>query len=491
MPYLKASTQSRRSFLAGVAKAAGAALAIGPLNMLAQDGATQAAKPYNDEANPGTASKADTPAFPSADAAWKRTWDAAIAVLAGNIRSVPGYSRPVLFEGSTYQGIWQECGPHEGLVYATLAKHIRPELARTKPGTTSGTGPGTTPVEAARNNHMAFFELQKPDGQLPASVKTTENGFGQIQMVVPIAATAWELAQLTGDEELLAAAYSSCSRWDAWLRQYRDTRKTGLVEGFCTYDTGHDNSPRWKGIPNRCPDADARRCPALASMPRLCPDLSATVYGGRIALAAMAKALGKTAEAARWQTAAEAIRRLILDKLYSAEDAAFYDLDAQGNSVRVRSDVISRVLGEHVLDLSDARDKAIFEALWTRQLHNPRAFWAPYPFSSIAQDDPAFVRPIPRNSWGGASQALTALRAPRWMAHYGKQAELNQLMRRWCEAILRHGEFRQQMDPQTGDFTQPDPGGYSPAALVFLAFAKSLGQSWDKAGRDEVACSMG
>jgi len=28
---------------------------------------------------------------------------------------------------------------------------------------------------------------------------------------------------------------------------------------------------------------------------------------------------------------------------------------------------------------------------------------------------------------------------------------------------------------QTGEFTQPDPGGYSPAALVFLSFAKSLG----------------
>jgi len=58
---------------------------------------------------------------------------------------------------------------------------------------------------------------------------------------------------------------------------------------------------------------------------------------------------------------------------------------------------------------------------------------------------------------GGASQALTALRAPRWMKHYGKQAELDQLMRQWCEAILRHSEFRQQMDPLTGEFTQPDP----------------------------------
>jgi hypothetical protein len=406
---------------------------------------------------------AESPRFASDDAAWKRTWDAAVAVLAGNIRSVPGYPRPVLFEGSTYQGIWLECGPHEGLVYASLAKYIPAEISE------------TTPVAAARSNHMAFFALQRADGQLPASVKTTENGYGQIQMVVPIAATAWELAQVTGDEELLTTAYGACSRWDAWLRQYRDTRKTGLVEGFCTYDTGHDNSPRWTGIPNRCPDADARKCPPLASMPRLCPDLSATVYGGRVALAGMAKALGKTGDAARWESDAETIRRLIIEKLYSPEDAAFYDLDAQNKFVRVRGDVISRVLGEHVLDLGQARDKAIFEAVWTRQLHNPKAFWAPYPFSSIAMDDPVFVRPIPRNSWGGASQALTALRAPRWMTHYGKQAELEQLMRRWCEAIMRHGEFRQQVDPLTGEFTQPDPGGYSPAALVFLLFAERLG----------------
>ncbi len=456
--------QSRRRFLADAALAAGAALATNPVKMFAQLGAAQVAQRRHSE----------FPVFSAGDPAWKRTWDAAIAVLEANIRTVPGYPLPVLFEGSTYQGIWQECGPHEGLAYATLGELIAP---RARPRSKK---PAATPLQAARNNHMAFFALQRPDGQLPASVKTTEDGFGQIQMVVPIAATAWKLVQMTSDEELLTAAYSACSRWDAWLRQYRDTRKTGLVEGFCTYDTGHDNSPRWSGIPNRCPDADARKCPPLASLPRLCPDLSATVYGGRVALAAMAKALGKSSEAARWLADADAIRKLIIQKLYSPEDAAFYDLDAQGQFVRVRSDVISRVLGEHVLDLSEAREKAIFEAVWARQLHNPKAFWAPYPLSSIAQNDPTFVRPIPRNSWGGASQALTALRAPRWMAHYGKQAELNQLMMQWCQAILRHGEFRQQIDPQTGEFTLPDPGGYSPAALVFLLFAKSLGHSGEK-----------
>ncbi|WP_213806130.1 alpha-L-rhamnosidase [Granulicella sp. dw_53] len=411
------------------------------------------------------------PVFPNADPRWKRTWDAALKVLADNIKVVPGYDQPVLLEGAVYPGVWQECAPQEGLVYGSLARYITP--VEDLP----------TPLQIARNNHLAFFSLQKPDGQLPCSVKMSATGFGQIQMVVPIAATAWELVQMTHDERFLHTAYEACSRWDAWLRRFRDTRKTGLTEGFCVYDTGHDNSPRWTGSPKQCPQADARLYDhTVATLPRLCPDLSATTYGGRVALAAMATALGKKEEAARWQADAEIIRHLIIERLYDPKDAAFYDLDAQGNFVRVRSDVISRVLGEHVLKLSDRRDRAIFEAVWTRQIRNPNAFWALFPLTSIAQDDPAFVRPIPRNSWGGASQALTALRAPRWMSYYSKDTELRHLMYQWCEAISRYTEFRQQMDPLTGDFTRVDASGYSPAALTYLDFIVRL-QGSGKAGR--------
>jgi len=401
----------------------------------------------------------------TATAPWQRTWDAAITTLTGNVRRVPHFADPILFEGSTYQGAWQECGPHESLVYASLRQYI-PHVEGLP-----------APLEVSRNTHNAFFKLQREDGQLPAAVKMSDVGFGQIQMVVPIAATAWDLSQQLHDQAFLETAYKACSRWDAWLRRYRNTRGTGLVEAFCTYDTGQDNSPRWAGIPNRCPDADARKFPPLPSMPRLCPDLSATVFGARIALASMANALGKQAEADRWLHDAETLRELILTKLWCEEDASFYDLDAQNHFVRVRSVANCRVPGEHVLRLDNKRERDIFDAVWTRQLHNPKAFWAPYPLTSIAQDDPTFVRPIPRNSWGGASQALTALRTLRWMPHYGKAAEHRHLMQQWTEAILRHGEFRQQLDPQTGTFSQPDPGGYSPAALVFLAFAQELGHT--------------
>ena len=349
----------------------------------------------------------------------------------------------MLIEGSNYSGVWMEGGPLEGLAYADIDPLV------------------------ARQNHLVFFASQREDGQIPCWLRTTRIGFAQIQMVVPIAATAWELAQATGDSELLDKAYAGWTRWDGWLRRYRNTRGTGLCEGFCAWDTGHDNSPRWTGMPDNCPDGEARNLPPVASLPRLSPDLSATVYGGRVALAAMARALGKNTDADRWLAEAETIRRAIMARLYSAEDAAFYDVDRQDRIVRVRGDVISRVLGEHVVD------QRLFETIYRQQIHNPSAFWSTYPLPSIAMDDPAFVRSIPRNSWGGASQALTALRAPRWMEHYGKAADLGYLMQQWTRAIVRDGRFLQQMDPMDGTFTQ-DLGDYSPAALCFTEFTWRL-----------------
>lgn len=389
-------------------------------------------------------SAGSAPFFKTDDERWQRAYDKAIAILAANVQVMPRVPLPVLIEGSSYAGIWQECGPHESLVY----RHFRPDVAR--------------------NTHMTFFVLQREDGQLPANNKRTETGFAQIQMVVPIAATAWELARATGDSEFLEKAYDSCSRWDAWLSKYRNTRGTGLVEGFCTYDTGMDNSPRWAGKARQCPGKDAKRCPDDPTLPRLCPDLSATVYGGRVALASMADALGKTADAELWRDRAATLRSLIMEKLYVPDDAAFYDLDAQNQFVKIRCDILSRMCGEHVVDAST------FAHMWERQLGNPEAFWAPYPLPSSALNEPTFVRPIPRNSWGGASQALTALRAGRWMDHYGKSAEFAHMMQQWCEAIQRDPTFRQQIDPLTGEFTQADMPNYSPASLVMYDYTWRL-----------------
>jgi hypothetical protein len=182
----------------------------------------------------------------------------------------------------------------------------------------------------------------------------------------------------------------------------------------------------------------------------------------------MAKALGKTAEADQWTESAHKLRSLILSRLYVPEDAAFYDLDAQNHFVKIRSEIITRICSEHV------PDQALFDQLWTTQLHNPKAFWPPFPLPSVAIDDPTFVRPIPRNSWGGASQALTALRAARWFDHYNRSAEFAVMMDNWCEAIQRDMTFRQQIDPMNGVFTKEDAPNYSPCALVMVDYTWRL-----------------
>jgi hypothetical protein len=382
-----------------------------------------------------------TQQFTTDNADLQGAYNGALKCLRENSVRVFRFPDPVLIEGSVYRGVWLECAPLEGLVYSLFD--------------------GPTGIA----DHKIFFDLQREDGYLPCSVKADTIGTGQIQMVVPIAATALEIFERFGDSQFLESAYRACSAWDSWLMRYRNTRGTGLCEGFCEYDTGHDNSPRWTGVPKQCPDHDARTMPPVAGLPRLCPDLSSTVYGGRVALAKMAAILGKKSDVDRWESSAHAIQKLILEKLYVADDACFYDLDSENKFVRIRGDLLTRVLGEHVVD------QKTFERIYEKQIHNPKAFWATYPLPSIAMDDPSFVRPIPRNSWGGATQALTALRAPRWMEFYGKPADMAHMMRQWVKAILAAaGGLRQQMDPLTGEFSMTDPSGYSPAALVLLDY---------------------
>jgi hypothetical protein len=65
------------------------------------------------------------------------------------------------------------------------------------------------------------------------------------------------------------------------------------------------------------------------------------------------------------------------------------------------------------------------------------------------------------------------------MDHYGKQQEFKHLMQQWVAAIINSGkstgEFYQQMNPMTGQFTRNGAEkGYSSTALVYLDFVRRL-----------------
>ncbi len=406
------------------------------LRMLAAWGGSLAA------AEPFRAAPSTAPDFHCDHPRLQARYDRAVRQLAGNCRRLFRFAEPVLIEGGRYPGIWLECGPMEGWFY----KDFNPAIAAA--------------------NHRIFLSLQRADGYLPCAIRRDRIEYSQIQMAVPIASTALELAEWLHDERLLRQAYRACARWDRWLRRYRDTRKTGLCEAFCGYDTGQDKSPRFRGLPWQCPHQDARLCPRNPRLPYLAPDLSATVYGGRLALARMAERLGRDRDAQRWRALAGFIRRAIFRWCFDRRELDFFDRDAENRFVRVRGVALLRMLEEHVPGPKLAGE------IYARHIRNPREFWPPYPLPSIALDDAGYQAHPPHNCWCGPSQALTALRATRWMEHYGHAADLAHLMSQWVRALRDAPIFGQQLDPETGACTTGED--YSPAMLALVEFSARL-----------------
>ena len=364
-------------------------------------------------------------------------WRQAVDELEQCIRPISG-SAPVLNEGGVYHGAWIES---TGSINAELLARFAPDVARA--------------------THLLFAQHQRDDGMIPYKVTDAGPGFSQIQIVTPLARTVWNHFLLTGgtDVEYLRTMYDAMARYDDWLARYRDTRGTGAVEAFCTFDTGHDLSPRFWFVPDRAYLSDARLVdPASPVLPYIAPDLTANVACQRAYLALIAAELGL--DAAPWRAAAAASIEALFAQCFDADDATFYDRDTTGELVRIQSDVLLRVLA------CEVGDESFFAAALARYLMNTRKFLSHYGFTSLAMDDPRFDHDYTRNSWGGPVNFLSLIRAPHAFEHHGHVAELALVSGSVLSAVGQSDRFPQCLDPWTGapGFTTV----YSPSILWLL-----------------------
>ncbi|WP_460497671.1 MGH1-like glycoside hydrolase domain-containing protein [Glycomyces tarimensis] len=363
-------------------------------------------------------------------------WHQALAELAQCIRPLDD-SAPVLNEGGVYAGSWIES---TGTINAEV-------LARFAPG-------------IARDTHLLFAERQRDDGMIPYKLTDAGPGYSQIQIVTPLARTVWHHHRLTGgDRAFLEAMYRAMARYDDWLARYRDTRGTGGVEAFCTFDTGHDLSPRFWFAPDRAFRGDARHCdPDSPILPYVAPDLTANVACQRTYLALIAEALGEDGDP--WRRKARASTEALEAQCFDQTDGTFYDRDRTGSHVRVQSDVLLRVLA------CEVGDEAFFSRALRSYVMNTRKFLSHYGFTSLALDDPRFDADASRNSWGGPVNFLALLRAPQAFEHHGHVAELAVATAPVLGAMAVADRFPQCLDPWSGapGFTSV----YSPSILWLL-----------------------
>jgi hypothetical protein len=374
-------------------------------------------------------------------------WQQALPELSGCVRVVGGTGAAgtgaagtgdaILVEGGAYPGAWVEST-------ASIGVEV---LARFAP-------------DVARATHLRVASHARDDGLLPNKVTDAGPAFTQIQMVTPLARTVWNTFLLGGGTDLdyLRTMYDALAAHDAWLARHRDTRGTGGVEAFCTFDTGHDASPRFWGVPDRCFTGDAAQFdPAHPTLPFVAPDLTANVAAQRRYLGLMAAVLGE--HGATWDDRAAASTSALLAQCL-ADDGRYYDRDARGELRRVVSDVILRVYeAEHGDDVE-------FAAALERDLLNTRRFLSVAGLTSLAMDDPRFSGDASRNSWGGPVNLLSAIRAAHAFEVHGRVAEHALVATATLTALATADRFPQCLDPFSGEAGYTE--AYSPSLLFFL-----------------------
>lgn len=352
----------------------------------------------------------------------------------------------VLQEGGVYHGCWLES---TGTINAELLSRFIPSVAQA--------------------TFEQFADGQREDGLMPYKITADGPIIKQIQLVTPLARSVWNHYQLNGkDDTFLHKMYLALISFDQWLDTYRNTRATNCVEAFCTFDTGHDLSARFWHIPDTPHLNDPKQYdPNSPLLPYLAPDLTANVYCSRKYYGLMAEQVGETKEtASNWSEKANMSLQSLMTHCYDIQDNFFYDVDRNGRFVRVQSDVLLRVLA------CEVGDDEFFATALQQYLLNTRKFFAKYPFTSIAMDDPRFDPHSNYNSWSGATNFLSIIRTAHAFEYHHRYVELTWILQPIISAISRLTRFGQCLSPWTGEEGYTE--SYSPAILCALDFIERL-----------------
>ena len=79
-------------------------------------------------------------------------------------------------------------------------------------------------------------------------------------------------------------------------------------------------------------------------------------------------------------------------------------IDRNGNKRKFRSSTIFHLFMEGVLDRN--QDTDLIDRIYREHIRNPEEFWTPYPFPSMAVNDPTCGGHVTANCWGYYTMGL-------------------------------------------------------------------------------------
>jgi hypothetical protein len=187
------------------------------------------------------------------------------------------------------------------------------------------------------------------------------------------------LLVLHPDRKFLEEVHSGLARYAEYFDRERDEERSGLYDIDNHYETGQEYMHRYTAVD---PSADQENWGEVFRLKGV--DVTTYLYELKLALAHVAKELGRGAEEKVWKAGAEQIRRAMLASMWDESEEMFFDVDpSTGNRTGVKA---ATCFYPYFTDIVDAT----FTRGLKRHLFNRREFASPFPFPSTSMDDPTF-----------------------------------------------------------------------------------------------------
>ncbi|MQX35680.1 MGH1-like glycoside hydrolase domain-containing protein [Roseospira navarrensis] len=253
---------------------------------------------------------------------------------------------------------------------------------------------------------------------------------------------AWALRQLVDGLDAaetegvgLADLYGPLCDYKRWLYTHRRTAD-GLFAWDHAYESGGENAPRF-GSRDERRLRDTRRVAA--------PDFAAYMVLTCDALAALARRIGRTGEAAAHEADATALRAQANAVLWDETEGLYFDRDMDsGAFIRCRTIASLLPLWAGIPDPDRAK-----------RLHTHivdlEAFNTPIPLPSVAASDPAFEKDM----WRGPVWVNTAYAVIQGLERYGSGETAADLAFRLCDGVYRTARLTGHIH----EFYDPDRPG--------------------------------
>ena len=394
----------------------------------------------------------------------KTVFDECEALCRQNIKTFGDYD--VLIEGAKYNGVWLETQPIGGEMYAK--RDLKIALA----------------------NILIFLRYQRRDGKFPGMISNKDKWssvaahYDWMQgCFLPY--PALKLYYLIKDKTYLEMLYEALKDFDYYLWSCRDSTGDGCLENWCIWDVGEDNCTVHMLHGLRQPDHGAWGASTppkdYMNLPHKSPQYMAYSYAIRTTLMKISQILDN-GQASYWEQGAKKVQDTAIEKLWDDKRHAFFLKDKNGQ-------VINSLNQENI--------KCMYCGLFTQEmadqfikehLFNKEEFYTPYPFPSIAANDPYFhvnkeysncadkleqlgtaAHDIDDNSWSGPINGLVWLRCIEALLNYGYHAEVVTVGKKILSLLANKRRYVQNYNPFTG---QPAKGenGYGPTILSALEY---------------------